>query len=129
MSFAFLCLGIIESLTKGTIDASDAMRIFFHTGSCRFVRMVLRHESTDEIMGRSVQLNDLSDILPPEEARRELALIMPVAWISWKPNGWPPDPTSSQRCTEDPPVAPAKSISFLALPILIMPCRFGARLR
>nr|VFK36692.1 MAG: hypothetical protein BECKSD772F_GA0070984_100428 [Candidatus Kentron sp. SD]VFK40227.1 MAG: hypothetical protein BECKSD772E_GA0070983_100528 [Candidatus Kentron sp. SD] len=44
MSFGFLCLDIIESLTKGTIDASDAIRIFFHAGNCRFVRMVLQHE-------------------------------------------------------------------------------------
>nr|VFK15978.1 MAG: Protein of unknown function (DUF3969) [Candidatus Kentron sp. LPFa] len=73
VSFAFLCLGIIESLSKGTIDASDAIRIFFHAENCRFVRMVLRQESADEIMGHGVQLSDLSDILPPEEAQREFA--------------------------------------------------------
>uniref|UniRef100_A0A450UXA9 3-oxoacyl-[acyl-carrier protein] reductase n=1 Tax=Candidatus Kentrum eta TaxID=2126337 RepID=A0A450UXA9_9GAMM len=71
-SFAFLCLGVIESLTKGTIDASDAIKIFFHAGNCRFVRMALHHESADEMMGHGVQLNDLSDILPAEEAQREL---------------------------------------------------------
>nr|VFJ70889.1 MAG: hypothetical protein BECKFW1821C_GA0114237_102511 [Candidatus Kentron sp. FW] len=71
VSFAFLCLGIIESLAKGTIDASDAVKIFFHAENCRFVRMVLRQESADEIMGYGVQLTDLSDVLSPEEARRE----------------------------------------------------------
>ena len=28
-SFAFLCLGIIESLTSGLISVTDALRLFF----------------------------------------------------------------------------------------------------
>ena len=70
-SFALLCLGAIESLLSGAIRASDAIRLLFHADNGLFVREHLRHEAADEVMSRGVQLPDLFDALPVEEAQQE----------------------------------------------------------
>ena len=70
-SFALLCLGIIESLTNGLISVTDALRIFFHAENCLFVRKHLKEKIADQIMSHGVQLPDLFDALPAEEAQRE----------------------------------------------------------
>ncbi len=70
-SFALLALGIVGSLIGGAIDASSAVRLFFHADNCLFVHRELRRKISDEIMGRGVQLPDLFTSLPMEEARRE----------------------------------------------------------
>jgi hypothetical protein len=69
--FALLNLGIIESLANGLLSATDALRIFFHTENCLFVRKQLRDKTADAIMSHGVQLPDLFDALAREEAHRE----------------------------------------------------------
>ena len=70
-SFALFCLGMIESLTSGAIGASGAVEMFFHADNCQFVRKELRQKDADKIMSHGVQLGDLFDILPVEDAQRE----------------------------------------------------------
>lgn len=69
--FALLNLGIVESLANGALGAADALRVFFHADNCLFVRKELRARTADVIMSHGVQLADLFDVLPTEEARRE----------------------------------------------------------
>jgi len=70
-SFALLCLGVIESLTSGLLSGTDALRLFFHAENCLFVRKNLKEKIADQIMSHGVQLPDLFDALPAEEAQRE----------------------------------------------------------
>ena len=70
-SFALLCLGIIESLTSGTISSSAAVELFFHADNCLFVQRELRQKTADEIMSHGVQLPDIFDTLPVGEAQRQ----------------------------------------------------------
>jgi hypothetical protein len=69
--FALLNLGMVESLANGLVSASDALRLFFHAENCLFVRKHLREKIADKIMSHGVQLPDLFDALPTEEAHRE----------------------------------------------------------
>jgi len=69
--FALLNLGIIESLANGLISSTEALKIFFNAENCLFVRQQLREKMADEIMSRGVQLPDLFEALPTEEAHRE----------------------------------------------------------
>ncbi len=68
---ALLTLGILESLANGLLSAADALRVFFHSENCLFVRKHLRDKTADSIMSHGVQLPDLFSALPPEEAYRE----------------------------------------------------------
>ena len=70
-SFALLCLGVIESLASGLMSATDALRLFFHAENCSFVRNQLREKIADQLMSHGVQLVDLFDALPAEEAQQE----------------------------------------------------------
>ncbi len=67
--FAWLNLGIVESLTKQHLRPIDAVRIFFHGENCLFVRNGLKDHIADEIMSRGVQLADVFDVLEPDEAQ------------------------------------------------------------
>ena len=67
--FAWLNLGIVESLTRRHLRPIDAVRIFFNGENCIFVRNGLVDESADEIMSRGVQLADIFDVLPVHEAQ------------------------------------------------------------
>jgi hypothetical protein len=69
--FALLTLGIIESLGNGLLSAADAPVLFFNAGNCGFVRRRLRGKLADQIMSHGVQLPDLFEALPAEEAQRE----------------------------------------------------------
>lgn len=69
--FALLTLGMLESLAHGLLSASDALRVFFHTENCLFVRKHLRDKTADAIMSHGVQLPDLFEALPTAEAQRE----------------------------------------------------------
>lgn len=69
--FALLNLGVLESLGNGLMSGTNAVRTFFHAENSLFVRQRLRDQDADEIMSRGVQLPDLFEILPAEEAQRE----------------------------------------------------------
>lgn len=69
--FALLVLGILESLANGLLSTNEALRVFFHTENCFFVRKELRHEVADAIMSHGVQLPDSFEALPIEEAHQE----------------------------------------------------------
>jgi hypothetical protein len=69
--FALLTLGIIESLTYGLLSVTDALRVFFHTENCLFIRKHLRDKTADAVMSHGVQLPDLFEALPTAEAHRE----------------------------------------------------------
>src|SRR5918999_5692448 len=71
MLFLWLNLGIVESLANGLLTATQAVRIFFNAENCLFVRAEMPEKRADAIMGRGVQLADLFDVLPPEEAQRQ----------------------------------------------------------
>jgi hypothetical protein len=68
---ALLTLGMLESLANGLLSATDALRVFFHAEHCLFVRKHLCEKLADAIMSHGVQLPDLFEVLPPEEAHRE----------------------------------------------------------
>ena len=70
-AFALLGLGITESLSSGARGAVEAMREFFHAENCLYVKQTLHSRVADEFMSRGIQLADLFDILPVEEAQRE----------------------------------------------------------
>ena len=70
--FAWLSLGIVESITKGLLKPEDAVSIFFNADNCLFVRRTLKEENAEEIMSRGVQLVDLFDALPAKRAHQEL---------------------------------------------------------
>jgi hypothetical protein len=67
--FAWLNLGLVESLVEQQLRPIDAVRIFFHGENCLFVRKGLADHTADEIMSRGVQLADVFDVLPPDEAQ------------------------------------------------------------
>ncbi len=69
--FALINLGLIESLANGSIGATEAVKRFYFADNCLFVRKVLKDKTADQIMGHGVQLPDLFDCLPVEEAQRE----------------------------------------------------------
>jgi hypothetical protein len=69
--FAWLNLGIVESLANGLMSATDALRIFFNAKNSLFVRQGLAERRAEAIMSHGVQLADLFDALPAEEAQRE----------------------------------------------------------
>jgi hypothetical protein len=69
--FAWLNLGIVESLANGLMSATEAVRIFFNAKNSLFVCQDLTDHSAEAIMSRGVQLTDLFDALPAEEAQRE----------------------------------------------------------
>jgi len=69
--FAVTSLGIIESLIAGSLTPTLAIQAFFHGKNVRFVKSKLSDDRACEIMGRGVQLGDLFDALPVEEAHRE----------------------------------------------------------
>jgi hypothetical protein len=70
--FAWLNLGIVESLEKGLLTPKDAIRIFFNGDNCLFVRRNLKEENAEEIMSRGVQLDDLREALPAKRVHQEL---------------------------------------------------------
>lgn len=69
--FALLAMGMIESLSRGQIGPTEAVETFFNAENCVFVRKRLKGKSADRLMSHGVQLPDLFDVLPPEEAHRE----------------------------------------------------------
>lgn len=70
-SFALLSLGVVESLVAGAMTATGAVELFFHADNCLYIHRHLKHKVADEIMSRGVQLHDLFDALPVEDAQQE----------------------------------------------------------
>lgn len=69
--FAWINLGIIQSLASGVITATDAIRVLYHAENCLFVRNQLQDKLADRVMSHGVQLADLFDAMPMDEAHRE----------------------------------------------------------
>jgi hypothetical protein len=69
--FALLNLGLIQSLASGTLSVTEAIERFYHADNCLYVRNHLRNREANAIMSHGVQLPDLFDCLPAEEAQRE----------------------------------------------------------
>jgi hypothetical protein len=69
--FALINLGLIESLANGLMSATEAISHFYFADNCLFVRKTLKDKTADRIMSHGVQLPDLFDGLPIENAQRE----------------------------------------------------------
>ena len=69
--FAFVNLGVIDSLANGVVSAVDAVRHFYNAENCLFVQDGLKDKTASRIMSHGVQLPDLFDCLPAETAQRE----------------------------------------------------------
>lgn len=69
--FALLNLGLVESLASGVLSATEAIQRFYHADNCLYVRKHLRSKEANAIMSHGVQLPDLFEFLPAEEAQRE----------------------------------------------------------
>jgi hypothetical protein len=69
--FALVNLGVVESLANGLIGAAEAIGYFYFADNCLFVRKALKDKTADRIMSHGVQLPDLFDSLPIEDAQRE----------------------------------------------------------
>lgn len=69
--FALVSLGMLESLSNGLVSATDAVRLFFNAENCLFVQKTLDEKLADQVMSHGVQLPDLFEALPVEEANRE----------------------------------------------------------
>lgn len=69
--FALLNLGLVQSLASGVLSASEAIQRFYNAENCLYVRKHLHNKAADKIMSHGVQLPDLFDSLPAEEAQRE----------------------------------------------------------
>lgn len=69
--FAVLNLGLVESLASGVLSPTEAIQRFYHADNCLYVRKHLRNKEADAIMSHGVQLPDLFESLPVEEAQRQ----------------------------------------------------------
>ncbi len=69
--FALLNLGITQSLACGALSATEALQNFYHTDNCLYVQEYCLSKEANVIMSHGVQLSDLFDSLPAEEALRE----------------------------------------------------------
>jgi hypothetical protein len=69
--FALLNLGMVQSLASGVISASEAIRHFYNAENCLYVKEHLHNKKADVIMSHDVQLSDLFEVLPADEASRE----------------------------------------------------------
>jgi quinol monooxygenase YgiN len=70
-AFAAVTLGVIEALASGSISADVATRLYFDADNCLFVHKYFHDKLADEIMSHGVQLQDLFDALPSNEAQQE----------------------------------------------------------
>jgi hypothetical protein len=66
-----IVLGILESLENGRLTPSEAIQGFFNAENCAFVEKSIKNKTARDIMARGVQLPDLFDALPCEEALQE----------------------------------------------------------
>ena len=69
--FALVNLGVVQSLASGVLRPTEALQRFYCADNCLYVRKQLRNKEADRIMSHGVQLPDLFESLPVEEAQRE----------------------------------------------------------
>ena len=69
--FAFLNLGLVQSLHSGALSPSEAIQRFYHADNCLYVRKHFQSREANSVMSRGVQLPDLFESLSAEEAQRE----------------------------------------------------------
>ena len=69
--FALLNLGMAQSLASGVISTAEAIRLFYNAENCLYVRERFRNKHANAVMSHGVQLLDLFEALPAEEASRE----------------------------------------------------------
>jgi len=69
--FALINLVIIESLTNGLMSGAEAVNDFYFANNCLFVRKSFKDKIADRVMSHGLQLPDLLDALPIEDAQRE----------------------------------------------------------
>jgi hypothetical protein len=69
--FALVNLGLVQSLASGVLSPIEAIQRFYHTDNCLYVQHHFRSKEATAIMSHGVQLPDLFEALPAEEARRE----------------------------------------------------------
>lgn len=69
--FALLNLGMVQSLASGIMSASEAIRLFYNAENCLHVKEHFRNKKADAIMSHGIQLPDLFEVLPADEAARE----------------------------------------------------------
>jgi len=58
-------------MASGVLTPTEAIERFYHAENCLYVQKHFRKKEAQAIMSHGVQLPDLFDCLPPEEARRE----------------------------------------------------------
>jgi len=69
--FALINLELVQSLARGSLSPTDAVNRFYHAENCCYVRKHFRQREANVIMSHGVQLPDLFDSLPAEEAQSE----------------------------------------------------------
>ena len=69
--FALLNLGLVQSLASGILSPTEAVERFYHVDNCLYVQKHFRQKEASAIMSHGVQLPDLFECLPAEEAQRE----------------------------------------------------------
>ena len=69
--FALMNLGLVQSLASGILAPTEAVERFYHADNCLYVQKHFRKREANAIMSHGVQLPDLFEALPAEEARRE----------------------------------------------------------
>jgi hypothetical protein len=69
--FALVNLGLVQSLASGILSPTEAVERFYHAENCLYVKKHFRRKEANTIMSRGVQLPDLFEALPPEDAQRE----------------------------------------------------------
>ncbi|KPA11585.1 hypothetical protein MHK_008209 [Candidatus Magnetomorum sp. HK-1] len=69
--FALLNLGIVHSLSSGVLSVTDAIQRFYHAENCIYTQKHFKNSVVSKIMSHGVQLPDIFESLPPNEAQRE----------------------------------------------------------
>ena len=69
--FALVNLGLVQSLASGVLSPTEAVERLYHADNCLYVQKHFRKREANAIMSHGVQLPDLFEALPAEEARRE----------------------------------------------------------
>ena len=69
--FALLNLGLVQSLASGVLNPTEVVERFYHAENCLYVQKHFRQKEAHAIMSHGVQLPDLFEWLPAEEAQRE----------------------------------------------------------